>query len=694
MKAAGALRLVREELTTTERALALVLSRMVGQPRARIYCHRLCLLIGGIYDVPGPFYAGSDHDSVNKELTRHWQRARKRDGLVPHEDVERFFPARILPALADVIANGPAEFVESIVIHLTEVATGLDDDGEQLLNDDGSPMQTLGDVAIAHRIEAARRFARELIELRKQSKRHELGGLLDEWTADNLPDFPTPKTLGAEARRLDRSAPPLAFYRRCLRETTARIDRQMRWSGQRRHNGMFTRLRNRMIVMLCGLGLRAGTIRRLCVGDYIPDFELMPGLVVPALRLRHLKQLDVVRIFPIPIEFARWIEQYLDYVRERGYEPDPDQPLLLPKNRMHWTPSWRLGRTMVYLAVVRTLAPFCKGRIYSPHTLRHLAEQYAVRAGSDWLREHDADKDTLPRPSGVGMPIAAQTFADSMLDHALQDMADRYGDVNNEQARRWWRWVVVQGVYDYYCGSRGAPKGIDVDAVRQAKERLQDLRADAAKRNGQITRLEQARDSVEQQKIERRRAAIREADALDEAARFRVQLQLDELNDQITYISRQIERELRELPALEVEIEHAKEALRAAATTLVPIADDAEPVLSVLDFDETPDEDEPNVDEQPILRRTFDPNEFHWALGGHTVISAEQLRRYLRGQSAWQRLFDDDGTGKPKGVYRPTPHKCTISFDDLPLERYPAEVVERFERLMRQPPQRPQSKAA
>jgi hypothetical protein len=675
------------EVDPEERALMLLLSRLVGMPKNRLLAPRVCRLLAGIYEIPGPFYEGSDHDAVNAELTARWQRARKSGGLLPQADLDRFFPAKILPAFAEVIASDPAEFVEAVAAHLGELASGVDEDGEPLLNDDGTPISTLTEVTITKRLAVAKRLTEELDELRKLSRKYGLGDVLDHWRADAVPKLPTARDLKAELRKADRSAPPLPVLRSCLRDMTQKIDRRLRLAGAGRHRGTYTLLRNRVIIVLCALGLRSGTIRRLLVEDFIPELELMPGVVAPALRLRHLKGLNVVREYPIPPMFGRWISEYLSYVRERGYEPAPDQPLLLPKSRSSWRGHRRLGRGMIYVAVVNTLARYAGGRLYSPHTLRHLCQQYAERAGADWLTEHEHDKETLPRPSGIGLPSSVQTFADITLDHALQDIGDRYGDRDSEPARRWWRWITALGLHEYYCGDRGARKGIDLEAVRRAKERVQDLHADIARRRGHITKLEQERERLEQRKIERRRAADRDAETLDDVARFRVLLRLEELNDQMTFVSRQIERELRKLSPVEVELEAARTALEQAATTLKPVPDDVEPVLALpevhLDADGAVAEE---PDERPILRRTFDLREFHYALGGASVISAEQLRRYVRGVSAWTALFDDDGTGKPKGIFRPTPHKCVIAFDDLPLERYPVEVVERLDALMRQPP--------
>jgi integrase len=679
---------------TDERVISLLLSRLVGIPQARLLASRICLLVGGIYEIPGPFYVGSDDDEANRRLTARWQRARKGDGLLPAEDIGRFFPPDIVAAIADVVASDPSDFTESVVAHLTELAAGCDDDGNVLLDESGKPLPTLGDTAISHRLAAARKLINELIELRKLSRKLDLGGALEQWTADAVPKLPTAKQLGAEMRRVDRSAPTLAMYRRCLREMTRQVDARLRRTGRRRHEGMITLLRNRVILMLCGLGLRRGTVRRLRMDDFVPEFELMPGVVVPAVRLRHLKGTNVVRYLPLPQLAAQWIQEYLAYVRECGYEPEPDQPLLLPKQRNRWATHRRTSATMIYGAVAGTLSRFTDGRVYSPHTLRHMCEEHAVLAGADWLREHETDKHTVQRPSGVGVPVAAQTFADVLLDHALHALADRYGDRDTEPARQWWRWVTALGVWEYYWGDRGAPKGIDLEAVRHAREKLQDIVAQEARVQAEIVQFDRERDRLEQQKVERRRAAMRDAEQLDDAERFRVQMELDELNDEIATVGRNIERQLRQLPELELRLRDARLALDEAARTLKPVPDEVEPVLSLeaLDYGSTAAS---AVDDRPlILRRVFNLQEFHWALGGPTALSAEQLRRYVRGVSAWQCLFDDDGTGKPKGVFRPTPHKCTIEFDALPHQRYPVEVIERLEALMRQPPRTPLPRAA
>jgi hypothetical protein len=690
----------RQAATTVDpRVIDLLLSRLVGQRGTRRGSYQICHLVGGIHGVPGPFYNGSQNDELNEQVNALWRQVRRREMLLPDDVVRRYFPERLDTAIAEVIALGPVEFVDAVCTHLTELATGIDEDGIPLPRDpDGSAFKTLGDGAIESRIKAAKKLASELIELRKRSQALGLGKDLDEWTLDNLPKFPTPKSVGAEMRRVDRSAPPLLYVRRCLRDLTAEIDRRLRRTGRRRHEGTMRLLRNRVIIVLCALGLRSATVRRLLVEDFIPEFEVSAGVFCPALRLRHLKQLPgVVRYFPLPPLFASWIQQYLDYLAECGFDPEPTRPLILPGRRSSWRNARRPSGRLINQAVIRTLLPYSNGRLYSPHTLRHLCEQFAVRAGADWLRENEADADAVERPSGIGVPVASQTFADVTLDHALHDIADRYGDRDNEPARQWWRRIAALGLVEYYCGDRGAPKGIDLDDVRRARARLQDLHAEASRRAAKIAALEQKRDALEERKLQERRRALRDADALDGSARFRVQLQLDELNDEIMFFSRALESELRQLPQHELMLQEAQRQVRDAATTLKPMPDDSVPLRSLegTEFEEPAENEQVgSLDDAPILRRVFDLREFHWALGGPTALSAEQLRRYVRGASAWQCLFDDDGTGKPKGVFRPTPRKCVIAFDDLPLERYPVEVVERLDALMRQPPRKPFARAA
>jgi hypothetical protein len=664
-----------------------LLSSLIGEPKGRTESGRVCQLLGGLAGLEGP-WPDARHmlERINLEgatLTRMFTGSRRRGDPLPDRIVDAFFPNRIRPAVVAAIEAGPTSFVEDVEELLTCWATGLESDGRPR---EGGP---LAESTIKGLLVAARRFARGLTELEKQSQRFGFGDSLSAWIEGAIPAFKSAAELEAVAANRDRSGPPLIVVRRAQGDLTRQIERAKRLTGKQSKFGLFINLRDRALLGVACLGFRKSTIRHLLIEDYIQAHSFPDGRVGPALRLRRLKGLKASRIAGIPEGLAWWIDEYLAFLQASGFRADPGTPLWQPNDRTRWGTQRLPSGNLIHKAVVRALAPFSSGHCYSPHTLRHFAEKWAFLAGLDWL---ETNRKLLVHSDMKGLPSSPQTFADVLLDHSLHDITDRYKDINSEPGRELWRRETALGMWGYVDGDRGARKAPDVEGIVAAAGELDALLADQRQCIQHMDSLQQQKRRAQAGQSEVVQTALAELGAMEIKDILKVLLESLESGNQISRIADEMADESRRLSDLGGEIERARHKLENARARRVPVPDDTPD--DELEWDESllvPDEEQvENTDPATVVRRWFDPNEFRWAFG-ELLISPATLRRYMRGQLPYppgdtRNIFEPHPNGgRPLCVERLSERRQRILRDALPLERYHSDIVARLDWLMTQP---------
>lgn len=712
----------------------LLRSRLVGVRKARGYTSPLCRLLAVLYQAeppasathaggggwPGPKTAKKSAGMKDDRLDRLWVLAEANTYLLPSQVLDSFFPPEICPALFAAIADGPVEFVEESYKVLTAWSSGLERDG--------SPRERGQLHELSSYVNAVRRLGRELSQIRKiavseRRKREEIEqlradgelaktsererrlrlsltpgqeSLIEQWRLEDLPDRKTNEELGAEPANRDRSAPPRRAVRRCLRSLTRKIDDLQRNPRARKRSGLFLPLRDRALMAVACLGFREATICSLRRCDFLPVHDFGDGKVGPALRVRNLKGLPgIVRIAAIPREVAEWILAYLEYVDAEGIPLLPEGPLWLPKRRTEWQSYQETSSSLVEMSIVRTLAPFVNGRKYSPHTFRHLAERYTFVGGLDWLTENRAmllDDENRP-----GIPSNPQTFCDVQLDHRLHDIVDRYKDINTEPGRRAWRRIAVEGLWAYLWGDRGARQGVDVEGIARAAERRRAAERFAEQTTELIQELRRRKRQFQQEKAAQREQAHARVDEMSEADYRRTRFELDRFDDMIAALDDEVSEAQETRVEAALELERARQGEREARALRVAIPDEVPDDQIVTDPAEIlpmPRADRATPEKQ---RDFIDNYELQWAIG-EELLPISTLNRWLRGKlphppgDRRNLVTANPAGGYALGVSKPTPRRFQIAVNELPLENYHPDVVERIEWLLTRPwPFRPQS---
>jgi integrase len=378
------------------------------------------------------------------ELDREWDRVRALDGLhatLPLEIVCEFFPARLWPLCAQLLSWGPAETCERLERFARLEA--LREIKPTRARPEGG---TLSAASVDALLKAGRRFLNVLCQLQQRGYP---SPALEHWSA--LPSRIEARNLGAVEVHTDRTAPPLLLVRRTLKGLTAEIDRR---SQLRRGSGLMRLLRKRLLLALLAVtGMRIGALWAISPRDYDPAHRFPDGEIGPALRIYPGKTLASGdgRWKALPAEVAAWLEHYLDYVDIDRHSEGP-----------FWPSDHKWGRAMHPKSLFAVVAGDQTGTVrpllpreetpeygYSPHTLRHLAEQLAYEVGHDYLGEH----------SEARAFITPQVLSEALLDHELSSDHLGYKDLDTPEGRERWARVAGLGLWEYLWGRQGRAPG-------------------------------------------------------------------------------------------------------------------------------------------------------------------------------------------------------------------------------------------
>lgn len=660
-----------------DRAVHFVLSRLLGTQRGdRSYNVSLCSLTTAIASRQVTRGIAAQHIFKRlamrpTELDDLWVVARGNGQLLDRQLVEAFFPEVVWAALGDVIRLGPVNAWERGEHILSCWARGLETDGAKR-------RRRLSEGTIDLYAACFQRLAKELCELRKLAAAGAIAlnaEILVAWERDQVPARVSGEALGASPANADRRAPSLKAARRAIKHLDREIARRSASARLRRSIGIVLRDRA-MLALFLVTGARLGAITRLKRGDFERYGRARSGdHVGPVVMLQPGKTLqrDVLRAKFLPELVGDWIQEWIDCA---GINDDPDAPLWPLSNG-----EGALEPHAVRARVKTLLDPFTADRSCSPHTLRHLCEKLAFQAGIAWLeanRERLLDDESLS-----GLPSSPQTFADTLLDHGLSTVQDTYKDINSEHGRETWARIAAEGVWAYIWGEKGAPKGPDVERIKEARSAV----AACEERQDEV-RHRVARLKAEKELLRQRAATD---GSLDVKALIQLQFQTDDLADAIADASIDLAR-------TEHELERAQEELDAARTAEVALDDDVD--IAALEDElaredastESPERAALVVDPLRLfegrIRDRVNPREFQWALGGEQFVADVTLRRYMRGQLPYpagdrRNVWDPPAPGQalPDCILRPSPRKTWILIDKLDLTRLNSCVIDRLRYL-------------
>jgi hypothetical protein len=300
------------------------------------------------------------------------------------------------------------------------------------------------------------------------------------------------------------------------------------------------------------------------------------------------------------------------------------------------------------------------GRIYGPHNLRHSAEQLAFFAGWDWFEEH---RHAMVE-QGAGVPANPQIFPDCLLDHSMRSMGDLYKDISTERGRLKWARLCALGIGEYLYGEKGARRAPNVALISAKRRDLEDAEARRAEVEEQLLQIES--------KVTNGHVGLAEKDIL--VAIFQ-SLQLARTLGALGEAAERARHELGEARAADTAV---PDYLTAAELNELRQLRDVTPEVSL------------EEQELPVLRDWAWLQEFHWALGGSSVVSLETLRRWARGEATrlGRALGLPEGIpsandGRPSCIERLSDRKQRIKLRELDWSRLPAPVQENLQVIQR-----------
>jgi hypothetical protein len=664
-----------DESAAADMSIDLLLSRIVGTRKGRDKISDLLRLVTAAWPVgrtswPSTATALHRHhgSAVINEL---WDLHGEDDCLLPRDVVEPIIPSEARPAFWQFVAEGPAGAFRATDKVLRHWAAGR--------NLDGTPRERLSSGSIKNMIGARHRLAKLIVETREAAEAPELAVVLPvefaAWTPDAIPQRKTAADFNAVPANRDKPPPPLLVFRRALKA----YDRFCQARARKGAPSIWW-LRRRALLGILALGPRAQTVAALRAGHVIERHHFGGDTYGPALLYTVLKdQPGVTRYQGIPDLLFMWIREYADFV---GITDIPDAPLFRTKrttDRPDQTPKSKSISDMCETALKEFRLPG-DSETYTSHTIRRLAEEFASIAGSLWIASHISD---LIHET-AGKPLDGQVWANFLLDHEPGDggISATYKSLKNSRVHEKWARMAALGVWEWVWEDNGARKAPDLTAIAAAEDHLATAVTDQRLAQARIGALK-----VQERSLEAEKASVfveGPTNSMDDVVREIREVHRIDLRVRTVRMEQDDERET--LARCNAAVEEATSACGEARQALVPLddfltTDEVETLRRQADEIAHSEADE-GVEEGPrILRRDGDIRDFAWAIG----MSESQARRYATKGSEWQMFFDDaPNSPYPKGVERPTERRTVIRFDELPLHRYPSEVVERLRWLMTQ----------
>lgn len=485
--------------------------------------------------------------------------------VLPPEIVTAAVPLAYWPVLARLVHDGPDLLWERFSRAMAMEAARTTKRKDRRRSGESTPR--LSASALKGRQASFRSIIRPLLNLKKS-------GLDSKWLRGwdtALPDPIPMKTLNPDPFRADRTAPELLAVRRAWR----RLDEaaQKKLSTKRGRASARTLLRDRaLIAIVLGTGVRIDAAARLRICDFNSAHAFrVSGEVGPALRFSPRKGRSDTVWKAVHDTVARCIEDYLDIL---GVERDSTETLWPSTHRRtaSGTPERMITSTLGLRisgqkGVIKAFLPLpsLPGSSadepdptvgYSPHTFRHLAEQFVYEAGSDYLRAHPEERQF----------ITPQVIANAALDHTQTTDTLGYKDLNDPGRKERLSRIGLLGLGEYIWGDRGArqaPDPLRVEAADRAVAEAEAALVDAMMRRDELRSEQRALMHVGNADLS--------ASDLPEGERHvrlfeaqRLSLSIDDTNDEIQRIT-------EALGEARLEAERAR-------TAMVPVDDFAEPV--------------------------------------------------------------------------------------------------------------------
>ena len=571
-------------------------------------------------DLIGPFSSGPGGLKAQKlvpaMLDAKWKRAKFDNGVyatLPRDLVESFFRPKLWPAVAQMVVWGPTECTERLTRFLSaeaerEVPTtrARPAGGNKLAAGTIDVLATGGFTLM-----------RLICEMNSLGYNKELRVPLEalaQWQKGEMPRRPDSSTVDAMPADTDRSAPPLLLVRRSMRTLDRSVQDRMRTKVLREQASYRARRRRVLVAIVSTTGARIGSVLELNRKHYDRRHVFPDGSIGPALHMVVDKRSGKSRIRrwkAIADVIADWIEDYLDYL---GILDTPEASFWPAQKsgdpRLACSIDGLQGLLVGQLGVQPTFPkPGDPRNGYSPHSLRHLAEQLACASGHDYLEQH-------PDLKGKLVP---QVFADALLDHSMG--GDRYGykDLKSEPGREQWGRLASLGVWDYIWGDRGARKAPDMDRIRALTDRLDEISAAMTDLHLRITHLRE------------QRRTLRETAASGDMPLEKVLalwLQVENISDQLDDEHTEESRLIREQAKTEAGLHKAHE-------TLIAVSDEMsdEDYAAVVSGIPVEPEDDGHDDPAVELRNSLTAVEAAKAWS----VSTATMRRWFRRRNALSR---------------------------------------------------------
>ena len=413
--------------------------------------------------------------------------------VLPADLVMTLVPLEYWPVLARLVSDGPGATWERFNRAMALEASRPTKRKDRRRSGEAAPRLTASALRIAQT--TFRTLMRPLVDLKASGSP---SVWLKPW-GTSLPESLSIRSLNPDSFRADRSAPDLLSTRRAWQRLDKRAARQL--STKRGRETARIILRDRaLIAVVLGTGMRIDAVARLRACDFNPSHRFaVSDEVGPAIRATPRKgRTDQVWKGVHPV-VGRCLAEYMDYM---GIDPTSTDPMWPSSHKrgkqtgkaiaMHTNPlslrfsgdSRKVKAFLPLPYLPNSTAPNENPMVgFSPHTFRHLAEQYIFEAASDYLADNPDERRF----------ITAQVIADAALDHVQGSDGLGYKDLDEPRMKEHLTRIGLLGLGEYIWGERGAREAPDLLRVEAADRAVAETEValDDAKARRQALRDEQ-----------------------------------------------------------------------------------------------------------------------------------------------------------------------------------------------------------